>query len=96
MAGRKIADRKPRRERRHVGCVVREELEARGWSARQLGRKADLPIADVRAMLAGGIVTRATAAGLERALGMSADEWLLLELEVREREIKQYGRPGFW
>jgi plasmid maintenance system antidote protein VapI len=76
------------RMNRHVGRYVFDEMTARNWSARRLAIAMDRPVASVRALLGGSIVTSRDAAGLANAFGTSVELWMELETECREHEIK--------
>jgi HTH-type transcriptional regulator / antitoxin HigA len=77
------------RQNRHVGRYVLDEMTARNWSARRLAIAMDRPVASVRALLGGSIVTSRDAAGLASAFGTSPELWMELETECREDEIRQ-------
>ena len=67
-----------------AGEFIREELEARGWTQRDLARILDRPIQVVNQIVNGKkAITPDTAIGLGQALGTSADLWLNLDVTYR-------------
>jgi HTH-type transcriptional regulator/antitoxin HigA len=66
------------------GAFIQEELEARGWSQRDLAEVLGRPLQAVNAIVDGRkqIMPR-TARELEAALGPSAEFWLNLEVGYR-------------
>jgi plasmid maintenance system antidote protein VapI len=73
--------------RNHVGTFVQGELEARGWTARTLACAAGLSLAEVRAILAGSILTTIAAGKLAEAFGSDPELWLTIDAEHRAREL---------
>lgn len=66
------------------GAFVQEELEARGWSQRDLAEVLGRPLQAVNAIINGKKqITPRTARELEAALGPSAEFWLNLEIAYR-------------
>jgi hypothetical protein len=66
MAGIPRGRRRPVRQKRHVGGYVYGEMVARQWSDRDLAHKMDLPVADLRHLLSGGLLTMRVA----KAIGL--------------------------
>jgi plasmid maintenance system antidote protein VapI len=95
MACVKKALRRPKRQVRHVGRIVAEELAARQWSERRFWAESGLSRAEVRAVLAGSVLTLRAAEGIARAFHGSADTWLEVEAEIREHSIKKSGQRGW-
>jgi plasmid maintenance system antidote protein VapI len=92
MAGVKRALQRPKNVR-HVGRIVADELAARQWTERRFWSESGLSLAEVRAVLAGSVLTLRAAEGIARAFQGSADTWLKLELDFRERQVR---KPGHW
>jgi HTH-type transcriptional regulator/antitoxin HigA len=66
------------------GLFIREELEARGWSQRDLAEILGRPSQAVNAIINGHKqITPRTARELEAAFGSSAEFWLNLEMVYR-------------
>jgi addiction module HigA family antidote len=66
------------------GVFIREELEARGWSQRDLAEVLGRPFQAVNAIINGHKqITPRTARELEAAFGSSAQFWLNLEMAYR-------------
>jgi HTH-type transcriptional regulator/antitoxin HigA len=66
------------------GEIVEEELQARGWSQRDLAAVLGRPVQVVNEIVAGKkAITPETALALSEALGTSADYWLGLESRYR-------------
>ena len=66
------------------GLTIRDELEARGMSQRQLASAMGRPASAVNAIVQGKkAITPKTALGLEMALDISARTWLRLEADYR-------------
>lgn len=64
---------------------IRDELKARGWTARNLAHLADLPLAVVELLLRGEKeITRGIANGLAVAFGTSWEFWMNLEKAWRD------------
>src|ERR1700761_1542396 len=62
------------------GETLEEELQARGWSQRDLAVILGRPLQMVNEIIAGKkAITAETAVSLSQALGISADYWLALE-----------------
>jgi addiction module HigA family antidote len=75
----------------HPGDFLREELEARGMSQRELARRMGRPSQAINEIVHGKkTITAVTAVELEAALGISADYWMNLrtiyELTLARRE----------
>jgi plasmid maintenance system antidote protein VapI len=85
----------PKRQVRHIGRIVAEELAARQWSERRFWSESGLSLAEVRAVLAGSVLTLRAAEGIARAFNGSADTWLEVEAENRERQVKKSGQRGW-
>jgi transcriptional regulator with XRE-family HTH domain len=94
MAGIRKAIRKS--GKRHIGAYVADELAARQWTERRFGVEADLPTAEVRAVLRGEVPTARALAGIARAFRTSPDLWAEVEEDFREREVMEYGQRGHW
>lgn len=70
----------PKRPAFHPGDYLAEEIEARGWSQRELARRMGRPYQVVNEIVRGKkAVTADTALALERALDMDARLWLNLQ-----------------
>jgi HTH-type transcriptional regulator/antitoxin HigA len=66
------------------GEILEEELQARGWSQRDLAAVLGRPVQVVNEIIAGKkAITPETAMALSEALGTSADYWLGLESRYR-------------
>jgi HTH-type transcriptional regulator/antitoxin HigA len=66
------------------GAFIQEELEARGWSQRDLAEVLGRPLQAVNAIINGRKqITPRTARELEAAFGTSAEFWLNLEIADR-------------
>lgn len=66
------------------GEIVEEELQARGWSQRDLAAVLGRPVQVVNEIVAGKkAITPETALAMSEALGTSADYWLGLESRYR-------------
>ncbi len=67
------------------GASLAKELEARGMTEQELATKLEWPEHRIDAIVSGkDSITAETADGLERALGISAEFWLNLEVIYRE------------
>lgn len=66
------------------GVSIQEELDARGWTQRQLAEKMQRPIQAVNEIIKGRRqITAETALSLADAFGTSAEMWLGLESRYR-------------
>jgi addiction module HigA family antidote len=66
------------------GRILRQELEARGWSTEELAAVMNRPVAHVIGLLNGEQpLSQETAAELGKALGTSPDFWRDLESAYR-------------
>ena len=80
-----------------AGEILREELEARGWSQKELAEKISRPYQAVNEIIRGRKqITAATALSLSSVLGTSAEFWMNLEsnyrLDIARRELRQRKR----
>lgn len=67
------------------GDLIREELEARGWTESNLARKAGMSPEILEEILSGnGAITRDCAIGLGAAFGTGPEFWENLERFYRE------------
>ena len=79
------------------GEILRDELEARGWSQKELAERITRPYQAVNEIIRGRKqITAATALALSSALGTSAEFWMNLEtsyrLDLARRELRQRRR----
>jgi HTH-type transcriptional regulator / antitoxin HigA len=79
------------------GEILRDELEARGWSQKELAEKISRPYQAVNEIIRGRKqITAATALSLSSALGTSAEFWMNLEsnyrLDIARRKLRQRKR----
>ena len=79
------------------GEILRDELEARGWSQKALAEKIARPHQAVNEIIRGRKqITAGTALALSAALGTSAEFWMNLEsnyrLDIARRELRQRKR----
>jgi HTH-type transcriptional regulator/antitoxin HigA len=79
------------------GEILREELEARGWTQKELAERTSRPYQAVNEIIRGRKqITAATALALSSALGTSAEFWMNLEtnyrLDIARRELRQRKR----
>ncbi|HEV8605264.1 MAG TPA: HigA family addiction module antitoxin [Tepidisphaeraceae bacterium] len=66
------------------GEILREEIEARGWTQKELAQRIDRPFQAVNEIIRGRKqITAATALALARALGTSPEFWMNLEMNYR-------------
>ena len=73
------------------GAFVRDELEERGWTQKDLAEILGRPLQSVNQIINGRKrITPETAAELAAAFGTSAELWLHLETSFR---LSQLGRP---
>jgi len=75
------------------GEILRNELEARGWSQKELAERISRPYQAVNEIIhRRKQITAATALALSAALGTSAEFWMNLEvnyrLDIARRELK--------
>ncbi len=75
------------------GEILRDELEARGWSQKELAERISRPYQAVNEIIRGRKqITAATALALSSALGTSAEFWMNLEtsyrLDIVRREMR--------
>lgn len=97
MAIRIEAD--PGRPAFHPGEYLAEEIEARGWSQRELARRMHRPYQVVNEIIRGKrAVTADTALALEAALEMDARLWLNLQtsfdLQMARRKLAATAPAG--
>jgi HTH-type transcriptional regulator/antitoxin HigA len=77
------------------GESIQEELNARGWTQRQLAKKMRRPIQAVNEIIRGKRqITAETALGLASAFGTSAEMWLGLESRYRLHLARQTRRSA--
>ena len=77
------------------GEILRDELEARGWTQDVLADILDRPTAVINRIISGKTqVTPETAQGLGEALGTGAQFWLNLESAYRLFIARQKARPS--
>jgi len=62
-----------------VTVFIREEMEARGWTEKDLIKYSWLRPAKIKFILEGGHITKPMATGLARAFGTSMEYWLNLQ-----------------
>jgi plasmid maintenance system antidote protein VapI len=74
---------------KRLGKFISLEMLSRGWTARRTAAAADLPVAVINSLLAGGLLTSVAAHGIGKAFGSSAELWLEAEAAIREQEIKR-------
>jgi addiction module HigA family antidote len=75
------------------GQSIQEELDARGWTRRQLAEKMGRPVQMVNQIITGRRrITAETALALADALGTSAEMWLGLECRYRLHLARQARR----
>jgi plasmid maintenance system antidote protein VapI len=86
MAGTPRGRRGVRKEKRHVGGYVYGEMVRRQWSDRDLARKMDVAVSDLRHLFAGGLLTMRVATAIGRAFGTGAATWLTLDAECRRHD----------
>jgi len=68
----------------HPGQILKRELEARGWTQKQLAEIMDRPTQAINEIIQGNKqITPETALDLEKALDSSAEFWLNLEKNYR-------------
>src|SRR5881394_3876757 len=75
------------------GEILLAELEARGWSQKELAQKISRPYQAVNEIIRGRKqITAATALALSSRLGTSAEFWMNLEsnyrLDIARRELR--------
>ena len=80
------------------GEILRDELQARGWSQKKLAEKISRPYQAVNEIICGRKqITAATALALSSVLGTSAEFWMNLEsnyrLDIARRDMRQRKRP---
>lgn len=72
-----------------VGEFIREELEARGWTQKDLAEILGRPLQTVNQIVNGKkLVTPQTAVELSKAFGTSAELWLNLETAYRLSQVR--------
>jgi HTH-type transcriptional regulator/antitoxin HigA len=77
------------------GEIVEEELQAKGWSQRDLAAVIGRPVQVVNEIIAGKkSITPETALALSEALGTSADYWLGLESRYRLDLLQSKKNPS--
>jgi HTH-type transcriptional regulator / antitoxin HigA len=79
------------------GEILREELEAHGWTQKELAERISRPYQAVNEIIRGRKqITAGTALALSSALGTSAEFWMNLEtnyrLDIARRELRQRKR----
>src|SRR5687767_3476284 len=79
------------------GEILRGEIEARGWTQKELAERIDRPHQAVNEIIRGRKqITAATALALAAALGTSAEFWMNLEsnyrLDIARREMRRNKR----
>ena len=72
---------------------LRDECRARRWPVSSLPRRAGVPKPWIEAVLLGYPMTPETAAGPERAFGVSAQYWLKLDRAWWEHVARRDGLP---
>lgn len=72
---------------------IREECKARRWPVSTLPKRAGVLHHWIEAVLTGSPMTPETAAGLERAFGVSAQYWLKLDRAWWEHVARTEGLP---
>lgn len=76
------------------GAFIREELEARGWTQRDLAEILGRPLSAInQIILAKRGITPKTAQELAAAFGTSAQFWLNLETAYRLSRYAPAGQP---
>lgn len=66
--------------------VIEMELEARGWTVRELANYSGIPLSKLEAIMRGvQPITKSTASGIGNAFGTGAEVWLNMETTYRSR-----------
>ena len=74
----------------HPGEYIRDEMEARGWTTKDLARRMDFSLSTVEGLCREQRrVTRVTAQALNQAFGTSTGLWLRLQRAYDESEEKK-------
>lgn len=77
-----------------VAEYLRDELEARQWTAAGFAERMGRPLDEVEALLGGRLpLTAECAADVGGALGTGAQVWMNLDADWRERQAEE-GRAG--
>jgi addiction module HigA family antidote len=77
------------------GEILRAELEARGWSQKDLAERISRPYQAVNEIIRGRKqITAATALALSSALGTSAEFWMNLESNYRLDIARRRSKPA--
>ena len=67
-----------------IGSCILKECEARGWSVKELARRAHCKVADLNAVILGERPLRAeVGAKIDKALGTSEGFWMQLQGYLR-------------
>ena len=80
------------------GHILRREIEARGWTQKELAAKVGRPYQAISEILHGRKqITAVTALALSRVLGTSAEFWMNLEtnyrLELAREQLRGSKKP---
>ncbi len=77
------------------GDFIAEELDARGWTRRDLAERLGCSLCTVQEIIAGKqAISPETAKGLGAAFGTGAQLWLNLESSFRRQEGRGYARES--
>ena len=81
------------------GHILRREIEARGWTQKDLAAKLGRPYQAISEIIHGRKqITAATALALSHALGTSAEFWMNLEtnyrLDLARKQMRSSKKPA--
>jgi len=81
------------------GHILRREIEARGWTQRELATKVGRPYQAINEIIHGRKqITAETALALSRVLGTSAEFWMTLEtnyrLDLARKQMRGSKKPA--
>jgi plasmid maintenance system antidote protein VapI len=87
-----------------VSVFIKEEMESRGWTEKELVKYSWLRPAKIKHILDDGIITKTMATGLGRAFGTSMEYWmnlqklwylgLVIAIEDEEMELRKLNNLG--
>lgn len=82
----------------HPTEIIKDELKARGMPRKEFAARMGMQAPNVSRLLKGEDITTATAARLEAALGIPAEQWLSLQAQyerdaglIAERKLARLG-----